>query len=384
MRKICIVTGTRAEYGLLRWLMEEIARDPELTLQLLVTGAHLSPEFGLTYGAIEEDGFAIDAKVEMLLSSDTPVGVTKSLGLGVIGLGEALDRLRPDILVLLGDRYETLAAAQAALIARIPVAHIHGGELTTGAIDDSIRHAVTKLSHLHFVAAEPYRRRVIQMGEQAAFVHDVGAPGLDNLRRLRLLERPELERAIGFTFGKTNFLVTYHPVTLGETPPEPAVLALLEALDRVDSAHIIFTRPNADVEGRIIGRLIDEYVARNAGRTAVFASLGQVNYLSVLRLVDCVIGNSSSGILEAPACGTATVNIGLRQDGRLRTSSIIDCNETASEIEAAIRRATSPQFRAGLRRVASSFGAGNSAAAIKRILRETPLEGILRKRFLDL
>jgi len=382
MRKISVVTGTRAEYGLLYWLMKEIQSDSDLQLQLVVTGMHLSPEFGLTYRVIEEDGFSVDAKVEMLLSSDTPVGITKSIGLGIIGFADALDRLKPDILVLLGDRYEILAAAQAALVARIPIAHIHGGELTEGAIDESIRHAVTKLSSLHFVAAETYRKRVIQLGEHPANVFTVGAPGLDNIQRLAMLNRDDFEKSIGFKLGKHNFLVTYHPVTLGKLASSEAMQELLAALDQYPDAHIIFTRPNSDADGRVINLILDEYVECNQSRCVVFTSMGQLRYLSALQHVDAVIGNSSSGIIEAPACRVATVNIGDRQMGRLKADSVIDCDESTKSIVAAIELAISPAFREKVKSCTSPYGHGKASVRIKDCLKTADIS--IRKHFFDL
>lgn len=365
MRRVCVVTGTRAEYGLLYWLMQEIQADADLQLQVVATGMHLSPEFGLTYRAIEADGFSIDAKVETLISSDTPVGIAKSIGLGVIGFADALDRLKPDIMVVLGDRYEILAAVQAALVARIPVAHIHGGEVTEGAVDESIRHAITKMSQLHFVAAEPYRTRVIQLGEQPDRVFNVGALGVENLRRLRLLDREQLEGSIDFALGGTSFLVTYHPATLAATAPREAMQALLDALDQFPEARVIWTKPNSDADGRILGQMIDAYAARDLGRVKVFTSMGQLRYLSALRLVDAVIGNSSSGIIEAPACHTPTVNIGTRQTGRLKAASIVDCLETKEAIISAINSVLAPPFRAKCKGDVSLYGCGESAARIK-------------------
>ncbi len=383
-RTIGVVTGTRADYGLLYWLMKELQSDQDLNLQVIATGMHLSPEFGLTYRVIEEDGFTIAASVEMLLSSDTAVGIAKSIGLGVIGFADALDRLRPDILVLLGDRYEILAAAQAALTARIPIAHLHGGEVTEGAIDDGMRHAITKMAHLHFVAAEPYRRRVIQLGEQPDTVFTVGAPGLDAVTRLKLLERKELENEAGFALGPINFLVTYHPATLGAATPGQAMQALLDALDYFPEAHIIFTRPNADTAGRVISSMIDDYVECHKDRTAVFTSLGQLRYLSAVKLVDVVIGNSSSGIIEAPAFKTPTVNIGERQTGRLKAASVLNCNEETVAIVAAIRTALSREFRETLPGVVPPYGMGEASVKIKENLKAVNLDGITRKRFYDL
>lgn len=382
MRKICVVTGTRAEYGLLYWLMKEILSDADLHLQLVVTGMHLSPEFGLTYKIIEEDGFTIDAKVEMQLSSDTPVGIAKSIGLGTIGFADVFERLSPDILVLLGDRCEILAAAQAALTAKIAIAHIHGGELTEGAIDESIRHAVTKLSHLHFVAAEVYRKRVVQLGEQPDKVFTVGAPGLDNLKRLPLMSRSDFEDSIGFKLGQINFLVTYHPATLGELSPAIATQELLAALDQYPEARIIFTRPNSDTLGREINKVIDEYVERDPARSIVITSMGQVRYLSALHHVDVVIGNSSSGIIEAPACRVPTVNIGDRQKGRLKATSIIDCLENRDSIASAINNALSSSFCEMVKSTPSLYGSGDVASKIKDILKVAPITVI--KRFYDI
>lgn len=382
MRKICVVTGTRAEYGLLYWLMKKIQADNELQLQIIATGMHLSPEFGLTYKTIEEDGFIIDAKVEMLLSSDTPVGIAKSIGLGVIGFADALDRLKPDVMVVLGDRYEIMAAAQAALVARIPIAHIHGGETTEGAIDESIRHAITKMSQLHFVAAEPYRNRVIQLGEHPDTVFNVGALGIENIKRLQLLDRSRLEQSINFELGTSCFLVTYHPATLGAIEPAAAMQALLDALDLFPEAKIIFTRPNSDTDGRILIQMIDEYALLNKGRVAVFTSMGQLRYLSALQLADAVIGNSSSGIIEAPACNIPTVNIGNRQSGRLKADSIIDCQETTESIASAISKALSPPFREGVKQGVSLYGYGESASNIKDQLKRVSLNST--KQFYDL
>ncbi|ASS73947.1 UDP-N-acetylglucosamine 2-epimerase (hydrolyzing) [Tumebacillus algifaecis] len=382
-RKICVVTGTRAEYGLLYWLMKEIEHDPDLQLQIIVSGMHLSPEFGLTYKGIEADGFTIDEKVEMLLSSDTPVGIAKSIGLATIGFADALDRLRPDILVVLGDRFEILAAVQAALVARIPVAHLHGGEATEGLIDEGIRHAVTKMAHLHFTAAEPYRQRVIQLGEAPERVFNFGAPGVDNIVRLPLLSRDAFQDSIGFELGLVNFLVTYHPVTLRQGGAEAAMTELLTALDRFPEAKILFTKPNSDTDGRIIGQLIDEYAAKRGDRVFVTTSLGQLRYLSAIQHCDAVIGNSSSGLIEVPVFQKPTINIGERQRGRLKPDSVIDCDESAEAIEAAVGTALSPQFQDHLRTVESPFGTGQASQQIKEQLKRADLDGILMKKFYE-
>ncbi|MFA7238482.1 MAG: UDP-N-acetylglucosamine 2-epimerase [Sulfuricellaceae bacterium] len=384
MRKICIVTGSRAEYGLLYWLMKEIQADPELQLQIIATGMHLSPEFGLTYQAIEADGFAIDAKVEMLLSSDTAVGIAKSMGLGMIGLADALDRLRPDILVVLGDRFEILAASQAALVANIPIAHISGGEITEGAIDDSIRHAISKLSNFHFVAAESYRKRVIQMGESPERVVNCGDPGLDNFERLKLLSKKELGESLGFQLSAPTFLVTYHPATLGHVAPEKGMEELIQALDRFPQAKVILTKPNADAGGRILSRMVDAYAAANPERVLAATSLGQLRYLSAMRHCDAVVGNSSSGIVEAPAIKKPTVNIGNRQTGRLMAESIINCREDADEIAQAIALALSDEFERKLAETESLYGNCDASAQIKRYLKEVSLGSSSAKHFYDL
>jgi UDP-hydrolysing UDP-N-acetyl-D-glucosamine 2-epimerase len=381
-RKICVVTGSRAEYGLLYWFLKEVQADPELELQLVVTAMHLSPEFGLTYRVIEEDGFAIAANVEMLLSSDTPVGIAKSIGLGLIGFADVFKRLQPDLLVVLGDRFEILAAAQAAMVARIPIAHFHGGESTEGVIDEAIRHAITKMSHFHFVAAEPYRQRVIQLGEQPEHVFNFGAPGLDNIKRIKLLGKDELEKTLNMKFGKINFLVTYHPVTLNDRGPAQAMQELFNALDAFEDAHIIFTKPNADTGGRILCSMIDEYAEQRRDRVLASTSMGQLKYLSALTHSDVVIGNSSSGLTEAPALKKPSVNLGDRQKGRLKASSVIDCEETSASIVAAIEKALSADFQRLLPNVVSPYyGDGNASVRIKEYLKVASLEGILQKKF---
>ncbi|MUT65006.1 UDP-N-acetylglucosamine 2-epimerase (hydrolyzing) [Paenibacillus sp. NEAU-GSW1] len=385
MRKICVVTGSRAEYGLLYPLLKEIKSDSELQLQIAVTGMHLSPEFGLTYNEILNDGFQIDEKVEMLLSSDTAVGVTKSMGLGLVGFADAFHRLQPDIVVLLGDRYEIMAAAQAAMIANIPIAHLHGGESTEGAVDEAIRHSITKMAHLHFTSTDTYRNRVIQLGEQPERVFNVGAIGLDNIKELELLSKEQLEQSIDFKLGAVNFLVTYHPLTIGGRSSEDSTLELLSALDRFEHARIIFTKPNSDADGRIIGRLIDDYVRSRSDRTVSFQSLGKLRYLSALQYVDAVIGNSSSGIIEVPMFKKPTVDIGDRQKGRMKGSSIIETAEDRDSIVQAIALALNPAFRDDhVQRAANIYGSGRAAKQIKQCLKQADLNGILRKTFYDI
>ncbi|MBW3661979.1 MAG: UDP-N-acetylglucosamine 2-epimerase (hydrolyzing) [Actinobacteria bacterium] len=382
MRTIAVFTGTRAEYGLLYWVLRELEQRPEVALQLIVAGTHLSPEYGHTVDVIVEDGFPVGARIEMLLSSDTPVGVTKSGGLALIGLADALDRLQPDLLLLVGDRYEAAAAAFAAAIARVPVAHIHGGEVTEGAVDDQLRHAITKLSHLHLVAAPEFARRVTQMGEDPACVHVVGAPGLDHVLRLDLLDRSGLEAELGLELRVPTFLVTYHPATRSTTS-RPGLVALIDALERFPDATVVFTYPNADVEGRALGDEIERYVAVRPGPTGLFTSLGQRRYLSAVRHADVVVGNSSSGLIEAPALGTPTVNIGPRQQGRLRGETVIDAEASSDAIESAIRRALEPDFRELCASAGSPYGDGRSAARIVDIVTSVDLAAITRKRFHD-
>jgi UDP-N-acetylglucosamine 2-epimerase (non-hydrolysing)/GDP/UDP-N,N'-diacetylbacillosamine 2-epimerase (hydrolysing) len=330
---------------------------------------HLSPEFGLTYQQIEADGFAIDAKVEMLLSSDSPVGIAKSMGLGVIGFADALDRLKPDILVVLGDRFEILAAAQVAMVACIPIAHIHGGETTEGAFDESIRHAITKMAQWHFVAAEPYRKRVIQLGEAPDRVFNSGAPGLDHLQCLDWLDRSSLEKSLGISLNSPTFLVTYHPATLGQQNSVAAMNELLAALDEFPHATVIFTYPNADTGSRALIERLDQWVVANKHRAKAFVSLGQQRYLSLLRYADMVIGNSSSGLTEAPALKKAAVNIGDRQKGRLKASSVIDTAENKNAIVTAINKALSADFRADLPTTKSLYGSGEASRRIKDTLK---------------
>lgn len=381
-RKICVATGTRAEYGLLYWLMKEITADPELQLQTIVTGMHLAPEFGLTYRQIEADGFTIDAKVEMLLSSDTSVGIAKSMGLGVIGFADALNDLQPDILVVLGDRFEILAAAQAALVSRIPIAHIHGGETSEGAFDEGIRHAISKMAQWHFVAAEPYRKRVVQMGESPDRVFNFGAPGLDQLSNLVWLTRQELESALNIQLHAPLFLVTYHPVTLSGSNPEEPMTELLNALETFPDATVIFTYPNADTGGRVLIECIDRFVAEHSKTSRAFISLGQQRYLSLMREADVIVGNSSSGLTEAPALKKATVNIGDRQKGRLKAASVIDAPENSQDIIKAIQLAISDGFCRNLSDTVSLYGQGNVSKKIKTTLKMVAPE--VRKPFFDI
>lgn len=345
-------------------------RDSEFCdLVTIATGMHLSTEFGLTYRSIIADGFEIDRKIEMLLGSDTAVGVTKSMGLAMIGFADGFDELKPDLVVILGDRFEILAAASAALIAGIPIAHLHGGEVTEGAYDDEIRHAITKMASLHFTAAEPYRQRVIQMGEDPKTVWNVGGFGIDAILKTDFLDRTALERELGFQLGARNLLVTFHPETAGSEPPERQMQALLDALETTD-AHLIFTMPNADNNGRAFFAMIQDFVARHNSRACLHVSLGHRKYLSAMKHADGVVGNSSSGLIEAPALRIGTVNIGSRQDGRLRASSVIDCAAKSIEITAAIARLYDRSFQARLGEVVNPYGKGGASSRTVTLIEE--------------
>lgn len=370
MRRIAVFTGTRAEYGLLYWLMKEIAAAPDLELKTVVSGAHLSPEFGLTYRQIEQDGFQIDERIEMLLSSDTAVGVIKSMGLALIGMADALARLMPDVLVILGDRYEALAMAQAAMIMRIPVAHLHGGEITEGAYDDAIRHAITKLSYLHFTANDAYRQRVIQLGEAPERVFNSGAVGLEHIHRTPLMSRDALSASLGFTLDKPYFVVTYHPVTLFSEPAVESFQALLNALDEYPDYQVIVTYPNADDGGRQLIPLLKHYAALQPERVLAIPSLGFQRYLSAVKHCAVVIGNSSSGIIEVPSLGVPTVNIGQRQKGRMAAASVVNCQPDHASISSAINDALSPLPASAF---ANPYGMGDVSARIVAVLRRYPL-----------
>jgi GDP/UDP-N,N'-diacetylbacillosamine 2-epimerase (hydrolysing) len=382
-RKICVITGTRAEYGLMRWVMQGIKDDPELTLQIIATGMHLSPEFGLTYREIEKDGFQIDRKVEMLTSSDTPVGIAKSMGLGLIGFADALNELTPDLIVVLGDRFEIFSAVAAALVARIPVAHLHGGESTEGAFDEALRHSITKMSHLHFVAAEEYRQRVIQLGEHPDCVFLVGGLGVDNIKRMNLLDRAELEASLDFKLGQKNLLITFHPVTLENSTAADQMDELFAALAELKDTKLIFTMPNADTDGRALIKMVAQFVERHSN-ARLYASLGQLRYLSCIAQVDGVVGNSSSGLAEVPSFKKGTINIGDRQRGRLQAASVINCEPARGDITAALERLYSADFQTSLRQVLNPYGKGGASEKVLRILKEHPIEHIAKKSFYDL
>lgn len=382
-RKICVITGTRAEYGLLRWVMQGIKDDTGLTLQIIATGMHLSPEFGMTYREIEKDGFQIDRKVEMLTSSDTPVGIAKSMGLGMIGFADALTELKPDLIVVLGDRFEIFSAVSAALVARIPVAHLHGGETTESAFDEALRHSITKMSHLHFVAAEEYRQRVVQLGEQPDSVFLVGGLGIDNIKRLKLMDRSALEESLDFKLCRKNLLITFHPVTLETATAIEQMNELLAALDALPETNLIFTLPNADTDGRALIQMVRQFVAQRANARA-YTSLGQLRYLSCIAQVDGVVGNSSSGLAEVPSFKKGTVNIGDRQRGRLQAASVINCEPIRQGIAAALQQLYSPIFQAGLSEVRNPYGDGGASARVVDTIKRCELDGLVKKAFYNL
>jgi UDP-N-acetylglucosamine 2-epimerase (non-hydrolysing)/GDP/UDP-N,N'-diacetylbacillosamine 2-epimerase (hydrolysing) len=380
-RKICVVTGGRADYGLLYWPMKEIAAADDLELQVVATGMHLSPDFGDTLQRIEEDGFSVSARVEMLLSSDTAVGVAKSIGLGVIGFADAFARLAPDLLLVLGDRFEILAAVEAALVARLPVAHLCGGDITEGAYDDAIRHAITKMAHLHFATNEAAARRLRQMGEDPRRVFTVGSPGIDNIQRQRPMSREDVARETGLDLSRPTLLVTYHPATLGDEAASVELAELLAALDLVGCGMTIaITLPNADNDGRALRRAFEAFAtARSHVKT--FAVLGSRLYLNLMRHADAIVGNSSSGLYEAPSLGTPTVDIGDRQKGRLKASSVVSCGSERGAIADAIRtvltRSKVPTD--------NPYGTGEASRRIVEILRGvTDFRPLTRKRFVDL
>lgn len=382
--KICIITGTRAEYGLLKPLIQKVHESETSELQLAVTGMHLSPEFGLTYQEIEKDGYPVTAKIEMLLSSDTPAGITKSMGVAMIGFADFFETHKPDIAVILGDRYEMLAAAAAAMAAAVPIAHIHGGELTEGIIDEAIRHSITKMSHLHFTSTEEYRRRVIQLGEQPQMVYNVGAPGIENIKKIKLLDKQSLEKELGFSFSDVTVLVTYHPVSLENMSTEVQFQNILDVLDEHKEITVIFTKANSDINGRIINQMIDEFVSRNRDRCTGYVSLGQLKYLSTLQFCRAVLGNSSSGIIEVPSFGIPTVNIGDRQRRRLHAKSVIDCGNEKEQVEAALEKALSDEFLSGIAGEKNPYEGKQTADKIYRIITEALSSGIhMKKEFYD-
>ena len=383
MKKVCVITGTRAEYGLLYWTLKALEKEPTIDLQICVTGMHLSPEFGLTYQQIEADGFTIDYKVETLLSSDTGTAIAKSIGIGTIGFADAFQQLQPDIILLLGDRYETLAAAMAAMTLCIPIAHCHGGESTEGSIDESIRHSITKMSHLHFTATDSFKKRVVQLGEQPDNVFNLGALGIENINRIKFLSKNEIEQKLNFSFLLKNYLVTFHPETLEKESSEvrfgKVLLALQELIDK--ETLFIFTMPNADNDSRVIIKMINEFVNNHPKNSVVFTSMGQINYLSTLKYIDAVIGNSSSGLIEVPSFNIPTINIGDRQRGRIMAESVINCSVDKNQIKSAIQKANEKKFKQRESKQINPYGTKNVSDKIVDILKKTKLSDLLKKKF---
>ena len=383
-KKICVVTGSRADYGLLYPLLKQLKLREKFILQIAVTGMHLSPKFGLTYKEIEKDGFKIKEKVNIRLSGDRTADISRSVGLGCAGFTGVWGRLRPNLVIVLGDRFEIFAAVVSAFIAKTPIAHIHGGELTEGAMDDAFRHSITKMSFLHFTSAREYRNRVIQLGESPQRVFNVGALGVDNIMALKFKARQELENELNFKFGKKTAMVTFHPATFDEQSPITQFNELLNALDAFEDLSVIFTLPNADLNGGKIIKAIKNHVHRNPSKACSFASLGRINYLSILNQVDLVVGNSSSGIIEVPSIGKPTVNIGIRQKGRIMAGSVINCQARAKDISAAIKKALSPGFRKACQRTKNPYGDGKAAQRIVRVIDEKIDHlGSIRKTFKD-
>ncbi len=381
-KKICIVTGSRAEYGLLYWLIKEVEANKDLELQLIVTGMHLSSEFGLTYKEIEKD-FKIDKKINMHLLSDTSVDISKSMGIAQASFSEAYNELNPHIIVVLGDRYEIFSAASAAMIAKIPIAHIHGGEATEGLIDEAIRHSISKMSHLHFTAAEEYSKRVIQLGEEPKRVFNVGGMGIENIKRLKLLKKKQFEKSINFELNIKNILITFHPVTLENNTSKKQFQEILDAIDELEDTNIIFTKTNSDNDGRIINLMIDEYVNKNSDKSIGVPSLGQLNYLSALQHIDLIIGNSSSGLLEAPSFKIGTINIGDRQNGRIKAKSVVDCLPDKKSIKETIKKIYSNEFQKLLKNVRNPYDDGYASQKIIKVLKTVNLNKILKKAFFN-
>lgn len=384
IKKIAVFTGTRAEYGLLYWILKELECSLECDLQLYVGGMHLSPEFGYTIDKIVADGFSVTEKMEFLLSSDSAVGISKSMGLALISASEVLERNKPDLIVLLGDRFESLALAQAAMLACIPIAHIHGGETTEGLIDEAIRHSITKMSHIHFTATEDYRKRVIQLGEQPEKVFNYGAPGIDSILKLDLLDKQKLSESINFDLSSPYFMITYHPVTLDNTGGIESLNNLKKVLDLFPDYKCIITYPNADTHGRKLIEVLNKYKDKYPERILLVQSLGQLRYLSLLKYAAAVIGNSSSGLIEAPTFNIPTINIGNRQKGRIAGDTVIQSGDTFEEIKEAFNIALSPEFNKVCKAAKNPYGDGTSSPKIVNEILTYPLQNIVVKSFYDI
>jgi len=382
-RKICIVTGSRADYGLLYWVIKEIEKDKNLKLQLIATGMHLSSKYGSTYKEIEKD-FKIDKKINISLSSDTSEDISRSMGIALPAFSKAYNKLKPDIIVVLGDRFEIFSAVSSAMISRIPIAHIHGGEATEGLMDEAIRHCITKMSHIHFTATDEYSKRVIQLGEAPNKVFNVGGTGIENIKRLKFLTKEEFEKSIKFKLNIKNILVTFHPVTLENKTSKKHFQEILNSLDELKDTNIIFTKANSDLDGKIINQMIDQYTKKNLDKSISIASLGQLNYLSALKHIDFMIGNSSSGISEAPSFKIGTINIGDRQNGRIKAESVIDCLCNEKDINRAIKKVYSDEFKNLLKNVKNPYGNGRSSKKIIKVLKTVKLDNILKKNFFNI
>ncbi len=383
-RNICVFSSTRADYGLLKGLLKEIEDRPTLQLQLLASGMHLSPEFGATIQEIQADGFQPHETVEILLSGDTPTAICKSMGLALMGYGEALNRLKPDMVVVLGDRFETFCMAGASQVCRIPVAHIHGGETTEGAIDEAFRHAITKLSHLHFAGCDVYRNRIIQLGEAPDRVFNVGALGVETLHRTKLLSRKRLGESLGISLKTPYFLLTFHPVTLEESTAQEQFQAILDAVSDFPDINVIFTKANADTDGRIINRMMEDYAQQHPRRCLALSSMGSMKYLSAMKNASTVIGNSSSGIIEAPSFKIPTINIGDRQKGRIQADSILNCMPETQAIRNTIDRALSPPFREKLKTIQNPYDRPGTCSTIAAVIEKIDITDILKKKFHDI
>ncbi len=385
VKRICVITGTRAEYGLLKPLIMKMIDDKEIDLKLVVTGMHMSTEFGLTYKLIEEDDIVIDEKIEILLSSDSHVATSKAMGLAIISFSEYINRTKPDMVIVLGDRYEILAASISSMVANVPIAHIHGGEITEGAQDDVFRHCITKLSYLHFTSTESYRKRVMQLGEDPHRVFNVGAIGIENIKELKLLSKEEIEKSINFALNKKFALVTFHPVTLEQGLAEIQITELLGALEEFDDMKFIITKANSDNEGRKINRKIDEFIAKSPEKYIGFVSMGQLKYLSAMKYCSMVIGNSSSGIIEAPSFNIPTINIGDRQKGRLQAKTVINCDPIKSDIIKAIKRGLSKEFKEEISKVENPYGDGDTSNKVLYEIKKALSKEIeLKKSFYDI
>lgn len=385
MKTITILTATRAEYGLLYPLIKKLEESKKYNVKLVVTGAHLAPEFGLTYREIEKDGIEIDKKIEILLSSDTPAAISKTMGLALISFADYFKDSKPDALIVLGDRYETLAVCCAAMNERIPIIHLYGGETTEGAIDEAVRHAITKMSFLHFTSTEQYRKRVIQLGENPERVFCVGAIGIENAMKKKLMTREELALSLDFKLDGDYAVVTFHPVTLEECSAQKQYEQVLRAFDRHSNMKYIITKANADSGGRIINQMTEEY-AQKHNNVYVIESLGMVRYLSALKYAKMVIGNSSSGLVEAPSFRIPTINIGDRQRGRICAGSVINCNPEEEQISLAMEKACSEEFRNFVKNVINPYGDGNVSDKMIKIIDQFMSKDIieLKKKFYDL